>query len=82
MTKMDQWKQADRISNRIGEILDDEIRSPHSSPVQIFAGQMLAMLSMLHTAEGLPLPPELIAVRAAIENCLRAMTTENRREAH
>jgi hypothetical protein len=42
--------QADRISDRIVDILNEERTKPGFNPVQAFAGQLLAILSFARTA--------------------------------
>jgi len=71
-----EWKTADRISDRIVDIINDEIRQPGFSPVQIFVGQMLAMVAFLRTAEGLARPFPMARVEMAIRECLRSMINE------
>ena len=71
-----EWKTADRISDRIVDIINDEIRQPGFSPVQIFVGQMLAMTAFLRTAEGLARPFPMARVEMAIRECLRSMINE------
>jgi hypothetical protein len=74
------WEYADRISDRIVDLLNAEMKAnPGFSPVQLFAGQMLAMVAMLKTAEGLNKPPELVAVETAIWACLQSMQAKQPR---
>jgi hypothetical protein len=68
-----EWKDADRISDRIVDLLRDEAKRPGFSPLQMFAGQMLAMMAMLQTAPEDAMPGELTIVRSAIELCLTSM---------
>lgn len=67
-----EWKDADRISDRIIDLLREEAQRPDSSPLQMFAGQMLAMMAMLKTAPE-EAPEEFFIVRSAIELCLTSM---------
>ena len=68
------WEYADRISDRIVDLLNAEMKAnPGFDPVQLFAGQMCAMMATLNTAKGLSKPPELVAVEAAMVTCLRSM---------
>jgi hypothetical protein len=53
-----EWEIADRVSDRIVGILNDEKERPGFSPVQAVAGQCLALLSILDTAPA-PRPPEI-----------------------
>jgi hypothetical protein len=74
------WEYADRISDQIVDLLNAEIKAnPGFNPVQLFAGQMLAMIAMLNTAEELNKPPELVAVETAISACLQSMQAEQPR---
>lgn len=73
------WKEADRISDRIVDLLNEEIKRPGFSPVQLFAGQMLAMLAVLRTAPQDGIPGELTIVRSAIELCLTAMMDDQKK---
>lgn len=67
-----EWADADRISDSIVDLLNEERKRPDFSPLQMFAGQMLAMLAMLRTAPP-DTPQELMLVRSAIELCLHSM---------
>jgi hypothetical protein len=68
-----EWKDADRISDRIIDLLNEESKRPNFSPLQMFAGQMLAMIAMLRTAPEEGILVELLIVRSAIELCLASM---------
>lgn len=71
-TDLPEWKDADRISDRIVELINREAERG-TSPLQIFAGEMLALAALLRTAEGLSKPAPMIAVEAAIHACLASM---------
>jgi hypothetical protein len=64
------WALADRVSDRIVNIMREEIERPGFNPTQAFAGQMLAMMAMLQTAKGLKKPLSLMIVEEAIGGCL------------
>ena len=76
-----EWKDADRISDRIVDLLREEMKRPHFSPMQMFVGQMLAMMAMLRTAEGLHFPAELALVREAIRRCLQSVIHAHKHDA-
>jgi hypothetical protein len=65
------WKDADRIGDKIVDLLREELKTPGFNPLEMFAGQMLAMMQMLKTAPRDKMPPSLILVQAAIDTCLR-----------
>lgn len=67
------WSEADRISDRIVEMMNEELKRPNYSATQMLAGLMLGMMAFIKTADGLPAPPEFVAVRASIMKCLQAM---------
>ena len=68
-----EWKDADRISDRIVDLMNEEINRPGFSPLQMFAGQMLAMMAMLRTAPRDAMPAEMSIVEKALGLCLTAM---------
>ena len=67
------WEAADRLSDKIVDLLNAERQLPGFSPVQAIGGQMLAIMAMLETAEKIGMPPELARVKDAIQDCLRSM---------
>jgi hypothetical protein len=71
-----EWKDADRISDRIIDMANEEVRKG-TSPLQIFAGIMLGMLGFLRAAPP-ERPVEMIGVEAAIHLCLNAMIETKR----
>lgn len=71
---MKAWNDADRISDRIVELINEEVKRK-TSPIQVFAGQMLAMKSMLRSAPE-DRPVQLDLVEAAIDTCLMSMLGE------
>ena len=72
------WKRADDISDQIVDLVNRELVSG-AAPTEIFAGQMLAMMALLKTCEGLPVPRELQVVRSSVELCLHSMLREKPR---
>ena len=52
-------KQADELSDRIIDLLNERIKRPDCSPVSLLAGQCLGMLGYLQTAGSLSLVPEI-----------------------
>jgi hypothetical protein len=73
MGRVNEWKQADRISDAIVDLLNAEIKRPGFSPIQLLAGQMLAMCAMASTCPKSLAPPEYIEVMNAIARCLGSM---------
>ena len=68
-----EWEDADRIADRIVDLMNEEIKRPGFSPLQMFAGQMLAILAMLRSAPRDAMPAEMMIVEKAIGLCLTAM---------
>ena len=66
---------ADRVGEKIVDVLRAELASG-TSPLECFAGQMLAMHVFLLTADGLAKPEELEMVATAIDVCLASMLSE------
>lgn len=73
------WRTADRISDRIVDIINGELEvmrcTDDVQPIQLFAGQLLALLSMMMTMPNHNLP-ELHRVKNAAEQCLKIMMRE------
>jgi hypothetical protein len=45
----DPWRQADRVSDQIVDLLNREIARPDSSVLEVLAGQLLALKAFLLT---------------------------------
>lgn len=73
------WRTADRISDRIVDVINSELevmrRTDDVQPIQLFAGQLLAILSLMMTMPNHRLP-ELHRVKSACEQCLKIMMRE------
>jgi hypothetical protein len=67
------WALADRISDRIIDLLNEEKQKPGFSPVLALAGQMLAMFSFMSTAPQRSKPDEFIEAEEAIQRCLDSL---------
>jgi hypothetical protein len=61
------WDTVDRISNAIVDLLNAEKKEPGCSAVDLFAGQLLALLAMGRMA---PPPEPFLQVLQAAGNCL------------
>ncbi len=72
-----EWGRADRFSDIIVRLMNDERRLPDFSPIQMLAGMMLGMCAMAGTVRKEDAPPELIDVMNAIQRCLRSMMAED-----
>ncbi len=57
---------ADRISDKIVDLLDEERKLPDFTPVSALCGQALALLGFLVTAPQ-PLPPEMQILAEALQ---------------
>jgi hypothetical protein len=68
-SKAEEWALADRISDRIVNMMNEERLHPDFSPVQALAGQLLALLAMLSTAPMVK-PLSLGLVEEAVGACL------------
>jgi hypothetical protein len=74
------WKCADRVSDKIVDLINAEREREDFTPIQMFAGQLCAMLALLRTADGIPLPMAMIEIRVAIEKCLSTILAEHQSE--
>ena len=72
---MNLWVAADRVSDRIIELLNEERKRPDFSPVQCWAGQLLALLAFGRTAPVI-FPAEFGTVLMAADRCLTSMLRE------
>lgn len=72
-----EWADADRISDRIIDIANEEVQRG-ISPVQVFAGVMLGLMGVMRSAPQ-ERPIEMVGVEAAISLCLNSMLEEKRR---
>jgi len=73
---MDEWVQADRVSDRIVDILNDELEKVDSKPLQVLAGQMLAFCAIASTMPKSIVPQPFIDVMDTIQRCLDSMREE------
>ncbi|MDD5199236.1 MAG: hypothetical protein PHC88_05480 [Terrimicrobiaceae bacterium] len=72
----DRWKFANRISDEIAGVLNREKDATDFSPVQMLAGQLLALVSYLRTTDEIDpatIPAPVLILRAAAETCLDAI---------
>jgi hypothetical protein len=73
---MENWNTADRISDRIVDMLKEEIgqmrQDGELQPLQILAGQVLALLSTLQSAPPV-MPPSLVALEESATTFLKEM---------
>lgn len=69
------FAQADRISDRIVDILNDERKKPGFNLVQAFAGQLLAILAFSNTAPT-PRPRPMAHVCKAAGECLMSIMAD------
>ena len=78
---MENWDIADRISDKIVALINEEIdqmaRDNIKDPVQILAGQLLALLAVMKTwpPHGVPLSGE--GLRSSIHACLDNILNNN-----
>jgi hypothetical protein len=73
-----EWADADRVSDQITDLARAEIERG-TSPLQIFAGLMLALLGVMRSApEGRPMMMELVEI--AVSGCLQSMMKTKKRE--
>lgn len=68
------WDAADRISDRIVDIVNEELdtmrKAESIDPLGLLAGQLLALLALVRTAPAIH-PPSFAAVADAAQDCLR-----------
>lgn len=71
-----QWAVADRISDRIVNVINDEWEAMRLAgrldPLQLLAGQLLALLALARTMPSTQ-PREVEVVMTAATDCLHAM---------
>jgi hypothetical protein len=68
------WDQADRISDRIVDVINDELKRPGGNhPVQIVAGQLLALCALATTMPRGIAPLPYVRVIQAAADCLKSM---------
>lgn len=71
------WERADRISDQIVQIINDEVKQPNASSVDILAGQLLALVSYFGSfTENTPIPPPLAILREVVKDCLSSILEE------
>lgn len=66
------WRQADRISDAIVDLLNREKEAPDMHPLEILGGQLLAFKAYLATAPKAR-PGELMVFEEAVDACLYAL---------
>jgi hypothetical protein len=64
------YEVADRVSDGIVNVLNAELAEHGPEPVQMLAGQLLALIGYLRTAPEKHMPDEVIALRIAAQDCL------------
>src|SRR5271165_3087906 len=74
--KMKNYDQADRISEKIVDILNEEFTKPNCSILQILMGQMLAFSAVASTMRKSSTPQPFIDVMDAIQRCFDSMQAE------
>jgi len=72
------WEIADRISDRIVDVINDELRQMKErndiQPLQLLAGQLLAYKALERIAGlGIVRPPELRLVSQSVNICLNSL---------
>jgi hypothetical protein len=69
------WDFAEQLSDKIVDLVRADIAArPDFSPIDLLAGQVLALRALLNTAEGLPVhPPSLVRLRQAVDYLLGAL---------
>jgi hypothetical protein len=73
------WDFADQLSDKIVDLVRAEIAArPDFSPIDLLAGQVLALRALLNTAEGLQYlhPPSFTRLRQALDYMLGALWRE------
>ena len=74
MKKTNKWATADRISDRIVDFINDELeqmrKSDNIEPLQILAGQLLALKALEQTMPLVMFPTSLQAVLIAVNSAL------------
>jgi len=71
------WDRADAISDRIVDMLNDEVKQSDFSPTQALAGLMLGMCAYASTCPKEMAPQPFIDVMNAIQRCLNSMIAES-----
>ena len=72
----DGWERADRVSDEIVDLLNRERRKPDFSPLQMLAGQLLALCATASTMPRSMAPQPFIEVMDAVQRCLVSMMQE------
>lgn len=68
------WYRADQISDAIVDLINSELKKPGGcDPLDMLAGQMLALMALCKTADGIPKPVAFVRVQNAITECLQSM---------
>jgi hypothetical protein len=72
------WKDADRVSDLIVDLANEQININHIAPIDLFVGQLLGLLSLLKMPPEV-IPPEIILLEMQIRLALGNMLyrTEN-----
>lgn len=77
MTLKRNWDIADRISDRIVDTIDSELKAMQETgkvePLQLLAGQLLALCALERTIPMDHMPQELKLVYASIHLCLHTL---------
>jgi hypothetical protein len=68
----DEWKDADRISNAMVDLMQAEVKNG-VSPVSVLAGQLLSLMSLLSTMPRTDPPTSVLMVEKAVAVCLLDM---------
>jgi hypothetical protein len=67
------WDYADELSDKIVDLVNAEMKArPDFSPIDLLAGQILALRSLLNSAQALRHlhPPSFIRLGQAVDYCL------------
>ncbi len=73
---MSDLDRADRFSDKIVDLMNEERELPDFSPTQMLAGMMLGMCALASAVPKAAAPPELIGMMNAIQRCLNSMVSE------
>jgi hypothetical protein len=72
------WDFADQLSDKIVDLVRADIEArPDFNPIDLLAGQALALRALLNTSEHIPMqPPSLVRLRQAVDYLLGALWRE------
>lgn len=73
---MAEWDRADRFSDRIVNLMNEERKRDDFSPTQMLAGLMLGMCAYASTCRKEDAPQPFVDVMDAISRCLGSMMAE------